>query len=220
MHIQNKNIERFALFGATGRTGIPLIKQGLAAGYAINAFVRTPSKLTVTHPNLQVIQGDVMQKADVERAILGTDAVISVLGHVPGGNTPANMQTTAIDHIIAIMQDQNISRLISLTGAGVRVAEDKPKLIDKIVGLILKLTQGKILKDAENHFELIQKSADIEWTVVRGPMLTEKPAVGSIKSGYLGQEVGIQLTREDLAKFMLDQLKSEDWMRKAPVVSN
>ncbi|MEM7799613.1 MAG: hypothetical protein AAF633_10520 [Chloroflexota bacterium] len=58
MNSQVQQIRRFALFGATGRSGLPLIEQGLAAGYEINAFLRSPGKLTISDPRLHPIQGD------------------------------------------------------------------------------------------------------------------------------------------------------------------
>ncbi|MEM7798149.1 MAG: NAD(P)H-binding protein [Chloroflexota bacterium] len=215
-----KTIKRFALFGASGRTGIPLIKQGLAAGYEIKAFVRDPAKLTLSDPQLHPVQGNAMNWADVERCVVGTDAVISVLGHVPGEDTPENMQTAATRHIIKAMRDHGIKRFVSLTGAGVPAPGDRPKWSDRLVRFMLKTTQRKSIGDAENHFEVIQAYTDIEWVVVRGPMLTEDPATGSIRVGLLGDDVGMRLTREDLAAFILEQLQDDQWVHRAPVISN
>jgi uncharacterized protein YbjT (DUF2867 family) len=41
---------KLAIFGATGRTGRPLVQQALEAGHEVVALVRTPAKLTLqTH---------------------------------------------------------------------------------------------------------------------------------------------------------------------------
>lgn len=84
---------KLAVFGATGRTGLPLVRQALAKGYKVKALVRTPSKLTIQDERLELVQGDAMNAADVERTIEGTDAVLSVLDHSKG--SPDDLQTVA-----------------------------------------------------------------------------------------------------------------------------
>ena len=209
------------IFGATGKTGVPLVQQALDKGYNVTAFVRTPSKMGIEHERLTLVQGDAMSGADVARAISAdTDAVISALGHVRGGNTPSNMQTVATSNIIGAMERHGVKRLVSLTGGGVRAAGDEPKLMDRIMRFALKTLQKDVLTDAENHFEVMKQHPEIEWVLVRGPMLTEEPAKGSIKVDHIGGDVGIRLSREDLAAFMLEQVESDRWVHKAPFVSN
>ena len=43
-----------AVLGATGPTGIQLIRQALDIGHKVTAVVRDPSKITFTHDNLKV----------------------------------------------------------------------------------------------------------------------------------------------------------------------
>ena len=50
---------KLLIFGASGATGRVLVSAALAKGHAVTAFVRTPSKLAVSHENLTVIVGDV-----------------------------------------------------------------------------------------------------------------------------------------------------------------
>ncbi len=58
-----------SIFGASGKTGHELVKQALAQGHFVRAFVRNPSKLKITHPNLKVIQRDIVNYQIVEEAI-------------------------------------------------------------------------------------------------------------------------------------------------------
>ena len=46
------------VLGATGPTGTQLVEQALAAGHHVTALARSPEKLTITNPNLHVVQGD------------------------------------------------------------------------------------------------------------------------------------------------------------------
>jgi uncharacterized protein YbjT (DUF2867 family) len=56
-----------------------------ACGHKIRALVRSPDKLTVTDPGLEVMTGQATDAQDVGAAMAGVDAVISTLGG-RGGN--------------------------------------------------------------------------------------------------------------------------------------
>ena len=101
---------KLAIFGAAGRTGIPLVQQALEGGNDVVALVRTPSKLSIKNERLTMIQGDAAHLADVERAVQGADAVLSVLGHVKGSEP--DILTQAIRNIITAMDKYDVKRLV------------------------------------------------------------------------------------------------------------
>jgi putative NADH-flavin reductase len=74
---------KLLIFGASGKTGRELVKQGLAQGHEITAFVRNPAKFSHTHQSLHVVQGDILRYETVESAVQGQDAVLSALGVHP-----------------------------------------------------------------------------------------------------------------------------------------
>lgn len=74
---------KLIIFGASGKTGRQLVEQALAQGHAVTAFVRNPAKLKLTHPNLQIAEGDMLNVESVERGVRGQDAVLSALGVTP-----------------------------------------------------------------------------------------------------------------------------------------
>ncbi|HUN08721.1 MAG TPA: NAD(P)H-binding protein [Aggregatilineales bacterium] len=205
------------IFGASGRTGRLLVQAALNAGHSVTAFVRDPAKLPVQHMELKVVQGDTADAAAVARAVAGADAVISGLGPVKG--SPKDLLVTAQQHIVAAMQAAGVKRYVLLTGAGVRDPQDQPKLIDKVFGFLLRLTAADVLKDSEDGVRLVQATA-LDWIVVRGPRLTDGPKTGRYRVGYVGQNSGTQISRADLADFMLEQAVNEsDWIRKMPMIS-
>ena len=71
-----------------------ILKQALEAGHVVTAFVRTPSKINIQHPNLILFKGDVMDANSVEKVIAGQEAVISALGPVRPP-VPGMMKTAA-----------------------------------------------------------------------------------------------------------------------------
>lgn len=127
---------KLAIFGATGRTGLPLVQQALEAGHSVAALVRTPAKMTIQNANLTLIQGDSLNSADVEKTVQGADAVLSVLGQSKGASR--DLQKVSIRNIIAAMQKYGAKRLISLTGAGVDAPEDRPGFSNHLIKFALK----------------------------------------------------------------------------------
>lgn len=209
---------KIVVFGASGRTGIPLVKQALAAGHQVVALVRTPAKLPIQDKNLLVMQGDVTQASDVERAIQpDCDAVFTALA--PSKNADAPMLAMAAQNILDAMHKVNVRRIIWMTGAGVPAPEDQPKLINHLIKLALRLMAGPVLAKSEEAVDLVRRS-DRDWVVVRAPMLVDGEATGKIRVGWVGVDTGPRLVRADGAAFMLAQLTNDSYLRHAPMISN
>lgn len=209
---------KLVVFGATGRTGLPLVRQALDAGHQVVAFVRDPAKLTIKDDRLSVVQGDVMKATDVDHTITpDVNAVISVLSPVKG--SPKEMLPVAVDHILSAMQRQRIKRLIYMTGAGVDMPEDKPRLFNHIIKFALKTMAGDVLQQSELAARKVQNSG-LDWTIVRAPMLNDNPHSGKYRVGWISVNTGPRLSRADAADFILRQLTDPSYLCKAPVVSN
>ena len=207
---------KLVVFGASGGTGVHVVEQALAAGYYITAFVRTPSKISIQHPNLILFQGDVMDAAAVEEAIAGQEGVISALG--PTRPPVPGMMENAARNILAGMRNAGIYRLVLTSGAGVGDPLDQPKFIDRLMKRLLVLAAGEVLRDTEAGVNLI-RSSDLDWTITRFPRLMDGPRRGQYRVGYLGKDSGMQLGRADAAAFVLKELVEGQYIRKAPVIS-
>jgi len=71
---------RLVVFGATGATGLEIVKQALALGHDVRAFVRDPARLALRHERLEIARGDVYDDDAVDAAVAETDVVIGALG--------------------------------------------------------------------------------------------------------------------------------------------
>ncbi len=210
-------MKNIALFGATGQTGQEFLQQALDAGYAIRALARTPEKLSLTSPQLEVIRGDVLAPADVERLVAGTDLVVSLFGHVKG--SPDWLQTEGTENIVAAMKKHGVDRIISLSGGGLPYPEkDRPGLSDNIIRWVMKLAVPQILNDAVRHAAVLRNSG-LQWTIVRGPRLTNEPKRGDYRVGWVGVNGGTKLGRADLADFILRLVEEERYDGEMPFVS-
>lgn len=207
---------KLAIFGGTGKTGQLLVKQALERGHEVVALARTPSKLAIQKENLTVLEGDILDVESVEKTVRGADAIVSVLG--PSNNKPDLMITKGTENILGAMKKHNVQRIVISAGAGVRDPNDKPKLLDNIFGFLLNLISKNAVEDMKQTVQRIRDS-DRDWVVVRVPMLTDRPPQGTLKVGYVG-DITPRLTRADMARFMLDQLESNTYLRMAPAISN
>lgn len=211
-----------AVFGATGRSGLPLVQKALDAGHTVRALVRNSQKMRLNHPNLILIKGSSLDAVQVGETINGSDGVISALGQDKA--SPPDLQTRSTQLILDAMKRYNLRRLVSLTGAGVRdAAHDKPGFVDKAIVFIMKNVAGSrarsVLSDGISHADLIRQT-DLDWTIVRGPILTDDPGKGNYRVGYVGTVPGIKLTRADLADFMLKEFEQGQHIRAMPLVTN
>jgi putative NADH-flavin reductase len=51
---------KLVIFGPTGGTGEQLVQQALDAGHVVTAVARHPEAISLVHPRLDVLQGDVL----------------------------------------------------------------------------------------------------------------------------------------------------------------
>ena len=171
----------------------------------MRALARDPEKIAVADDRLIVFKGDVLDADAVDRVVAGADAVISVFGHVKG--SPDDVQARGTRLIVEAMRGHGVTRIVTLSGGGLRAeGRDQPKLADRVIRGLLKLLSGQVLADAEAHLEVLRQSG-MDWTVVRGPRLTEAPGTGSYGVGWIGGDSTTSISRDDLAAFILTQVE-------------
>jgi putative NADH-flavin reductase len=215
---------RIAVFGATGRTGQPLIEQALERGHEVVPFVRDETGLPEAIRNddrVSVVEGDAYAGEGVEDAIGGdgepVDAVVSVLGQRSEG--PDDLLTEAGRHMLAAMDEHDVARFVTLVGAGVREDGESVSLGGKVMSALLKLVARSVLEDARDHVDDV-RSSDTDWTVVRGPRLTEGDT-GEFRHGTdLTLGMRDSAARANVAEFILDCLEEDLYVREMPKVAD
>ncbi|ELZ49112.1 NmrA family protein [Halorubrum coriense DSM 10284] len=216
---------RIAVFGATGRTGRPLVEQALERGHEVVAFVRDPASLPSAvrdDDRVTVVAGDAYAGDGVDRAVGGdgdpVDAVVSVLGQSSEG--PDDLLTAAGRHALAAMDEHGVDRFVTLVGAGVREEGESVSLGGKVMGSLLKLLARSVLEDASDHVATVRDS-DARWTVVRGPRLTEDEHTGAFRHGTdLSLGMRDSAARANVAEFVLDCLEDDRYVGEMPKVAD
>lgn len=207
---------KVALFGSTGRTGRILLQQLLQKNIAVHALVRNPARLTLTHPLLNVSQGDVRQFDSVFNTIRGTEAVISVIGYVRGSE--AGFQSTALENMIRSMEHLGIRRIIVLTGSGVHAPEDIPSWGNNLLTWLIQTLAPARYADGFNQLKLLENT-DLDWTIVRAPLLTNGAPTGKYRVGYHRIGLFSHITRADVAHFITKTLLENNYLRQLPIIS-
>ena len=215
---------RIAVFGATGRTGHPLVEQAVERGHEVVAFVQDATGLPSPLRNddrVSTVEGNAYTGEGVDRAIAGdgdrVDAVVSVLGQTSDG--PDDLLTEAGHHMLAAMRRHGVERVVTLVGAGVREDGESVSLGGRVMNGLLKLLAGSVLEDARTQVELI-KDGDTRWTVVRGPRLTEDTH-GEFRHGTdLSLGVRDTAARANVAEFIIDCLEDDLYVHEMPKITD
>lgn len=205
---------KIVVFGATSPTGRHIVEKALQAGHDVTAFVREESKLLVKHERLRIVCGDALNPAQVEEAIRGSDAVLSMLG--PKGK-PAVMAAESTKHIVRAMEKYGVRRLVVVSVAGVPVPQDNRGF--NLASALIRLFLKDVFVDRENQLAVLE-SSKVDWVAVRVPRLTNDAPIGSIRTFFGNPSPRMKISRADLAHFMLRQVTDHRWLRQAPIVTN
>jgi len=211
---------RLTIFGATGATGTSLTDQALAAGHEVTAVVRDAARLAVpAHMRLQIVTADVMDPASIAPAVEGADAVISAIGPRAGTGARTVIQDS-VRSIIAAMDKTGARRFVQVSGS--IVADDGESLYMRY--LVKPLARRTFLRhvcaDMRVAEEEIRRSG-LDWTILRPPALTAKPATGTYRTA-LDRNLphGFQVTRADLAACMLALLNDPATVQRRVSIAN
>ncbi len=199
---QNLNL---LVFGATGGTGQHVVRLGLEAGHAVTAVVRKPSAFSMEHKNLRVVQGDVMQPQTFQALMSGKDAVISALG--VRSRAPTTLFSGGTANILEAMKKTGGKRFMGISAVPVELGPELALWQRLVTKYILQRLLKHVYADLRTMEELLRKS-DVDWTVVRPPMLTNKPFSGKYRTAtnsYLAHPVSI--ARADLAYYMVNHIQ-------------
>ncbi|MGC7096968.1 NAD(P)-dependent oxidoreductase [Amycolatopsis lurida] len=204
---------KITLFGATGATGQHVVEQALSAGHQVTAVVRDPSKLRGTE--LTVVEADTMDPAAIEPAVSGADAVISALG-TRNGRGPTICADGATS-IVRAMTAAGTRRLVVVSAAGLAKDNDGP-LTRVLVKPIVQRMLRHPFADMRRMEELV-RAGDLDWTIIRPPMLTEGPRGPYRTAVDTGVRGGMRISRANLAHAILLATPDEKTIGKVLTVA-
>jgi len=221
---------KLTIFAATGGIGRQLLEQAVTAGHDVTAVARNPQNLPATPARVVAADLAAADVAALQSAVGGADAVLSALGARTKADTGVAARGTKA--IAEAMRASGVRRVIVVSAApiGTVPSPDRPHppRHDPGDGFFVRYLAGPIVKRAlRAHYadlaemEDVLRDSDLDWTVVRPPRLTSKPATGRYRTAY-GQNVrgGMSVSRADVAHYMLRALDQPETYRQTVGIAN
>jgi putative NADH-flavin reductase len=203
------------VLGASGATGLEVVRQALERGHSVTALVRSPERLKPFGDRIIVKQGDLLNTADLEQVMQGHDAVISGFGpRLPVSKADAHLLQQFATALTSAMLRAGVRRAVVESVAFLFKDSILPPAY--ILG---RLLFPGIVADASAMEEVFKKSG-LDWTLVRPPELTDQPYTGTyrVREGHLPR-FGFKISRADVADFMIRAVENHSAIRKVVGVS-
>ena len=207
---------KILVLGATGGTGRLIVSQALARGYEVTALVRSTDKGNALK-GAHLIVGDARDETTLRNAVKGHDAVVSALGTPASPFREVTFLSTATRALVSAMKAEHVPRLITITGIGSGDSVGHGGfLFDNV---IFPLLLRKVYAD-KNRQEAIVRDSGLDWVLIRPSVLNDKPSREKVRALVdLSDFHGGTISRADVAKFALDQVRGDQWLRRAPLVT-
>jgi putative NADH-flavin reductase len=202
--------------GATGGIGLEIVRQAIDGGHQVTALVRTPERLKEFADRMAIIQGDLLNSAELEPALEGQDAVLSGFGaREPRSKADADLLRRFAVTLTRAMPHAKIRRVIVVSVAFLFTDSLIPPTY-----LFGRLFFRDVVIDASGMEDTFRKSA-LDWTILRPPRLTDKPRTGKyrVREGHLPR-FGFKISRADVAEFMISAVQNGGTIGKIVGLSN
>lgn len=207
---------KLLVLGATGGIGREIVRQAMERSHSVTAFVRSPERLKPFAGDIRILQGDLLNAAELGQVIDGHDGVLSAFGpRVPVAKSDTNLLERFAHVLTDAMPHTTVKRTVIVSTAFLFRDAILPPAY-----LVGRLFFPRIVADAAAMEQIVTNSA-LDWTLVRPPQLTDKPRTGRYRvlEGHL-PVFGSKIARADVADFMIRCMDDPASSRKVMGVSN
>jgi putative NADH-flavin reductase len=201
---------KVVVLGATGGTGLEIVRQAIGRGHSVTAFVRSPERLKPFRDRVNVKQGNLLNSSELEEVLKGQEAVLSAFGpRVPIAKTDQALLKEFAGALTAAMWRARVKRVIVESTAFLFKDSIFPPTY-----LVGRLLFPSLVADACAMEQLFERS-QLDWTLIRPPRLTDGRHSGKyrIREGRLPR-FGFSISRADVADCFLSLLDGERAIQK------
>jgi putative NADH-flavin reductase len=190
---------KILVLGATGGTGLEVVRQAIGRGHSVTAFVRSAEWLKPFLDRIQVNQGDLLKHGELQSVAAGQDAIVSAFGpRLPLSNGDSDLLRRFATVLTGAMASAGVRRVVVESSAFLFKDSLMPPAY-----LVGRLFFSTIVTDA-TAMERILRESGLDWTIVRPPRLTDKSYTGKYREceGHLPR-FGFTISRADVAECMI-----------------
>jgi putative NADH-flavin reductase len=209
------------IIGASRGIGLETAKAALLAGHNVRALARSAASIPIQNPGLEKVPGNALDSSTIRNVLEGVDVVVQALGVdiAPRSvfeRTTLFSQSTRI--LVDAMKTAGVKRLIAVTGLGAGDSRGHGGMIYDSVVFPLLLKRVYDDKDVQ---EWIIGSSELDWTIVRPGLLTNRPVTGRYRVLTAAEDwrFGI-ISRADVADFIVRQIDDRKLIGTTPLLIN
>jgi uncharacterized protein YbjT (DUF2867 family) len=213
------SLRRVVVLGAGGQVGRLVVEELLRTGHEVTAAVRRPDTVQTGvfagfRGRLEVIRADARDPLSLQAAVKGQDAVVSAIG--PAGRRANGLYSDGARAIVTAMEREGVQRVIALSSAGAR--RDDPHF--SWWYRVLSRTLLQELYDDMRQMEQMFRDSHLDWTIVRPSRMNDEAATGTyrVQDGETPRR-GWQVSRADVARFIVQELVAPRWERATPTLA-
>ncbi|WP_045741645.1 NAD(P)-dependent oxidoreductase [Actinoplanes rectilineatus] len=200
---------RLVVLGATGRTGLLLVRRALDEGHTVTAYGRRRGDLP-EHPALTVVVGSLADQAALASAFAGADAVVSCLGPaLPFARSTLMSDTLPV--VADAMCTAGVRRIVVLSALGVG---DSIRRLSPVMRFAYSTVTRPVFAD-KRHAEAHLRQSDLDWTLVYPGVLT-----GDLPAGFpVGPLLGLLTGGRSRGPATIRDLSTVDRIPGVPLVT-
>ncbi|WP_325384667.1 SDR family oxidoreductase [Edaphobacter sp.] len=204
------------ILGATGGTGLQVVRKAIERGHSVTAFVRSPDRLKPFCDSVTVRQGNLLNIEELAEAIKGHDAILSGFGpRLPIAKSDHDLLHRFALALTSAMHRAKLRRLVVESSAFLFKDSIVPPTY-----LLGRLFFSGVVKDATAMEQVLFESG-LDWTIVRPPRLTDDPYTGRyrVREGHLPR-FGFTISRADVADSFIKSAETHAHIQRLIGISN
>ncbi|KAF2092923.1 hypothetical protein NA57DRAFT_62025 [Rhizodiscina lignyota] len=228
---------KILVLGATGPTGINVLRELNYRKRATIVYVRNPSKIPEDlklSPFIEVIKGEMDNLTLLSTAISQSCAIISLLGPtIQNLNIPPTIYADIYrSSVFPLMHEHGVRRILAMSTGSVSRPEDHWSFMVTVLKLVVRIFYNVAYSNVLAIADVFEReAASLDWTVYRIAYIPGGDDEASWQSdrndgktfvGWIGAPGwSIQQKRGALARWLVDAAEggADEWIRKMPAVS-
>ncbi|NGZ75029.1 NAD(P)-dependent oxidoreductase [Saccharibacillus alkalitolerans] len=207
-----------AVIGGTGSVGRYVVSCALQQGYRVRMLVRSVRSMQLPPEmaaRLSVVQGDAMRFDSLRELLHGCSAVINTFGRPPH---EAPMYSAVTRQVLEEMERAGVRRYIGVTGLSLKLPGDHKSLGGRVVSRMLRSLHPQFAQDRVAELAVLQGSS-VDWTLVRLPVVKEGQGGCAVKAD-LQRMTSNRIYNGDVARFLVGQIETPDYVRHCPFIGS